>query len=703
MKKKKLMLFALLTVLLGGFLSCIELGGLDDDDGDNGDDGGDGSSIVDGGGSFGDLQIETNQWKKSHSDDINYYGISINEENTLFAVDDNILFASLGNVELSNDLEIPEDIEDYHTQLTVEQGQSYIIQYKPGNGYMYAAIHISKLTATTVEVNFATNYIGENSDEIALNYASNEIGQKIGDQVTVGFDRVIAYEVSNIPLGLSLHCDLKSFTLTREETSYQEEAFSETIYLQSGHRKTSWELILKANAFLYPDRLTDVHAGQEQPYTIPISSNTSWTASCEADWCTLTQDSGNGESDLMYELTTNRTGEPRKTTIWFTSDELDEPVAMHITQKTWFSEGEGTETDPFLIKTVAELLTVNDASGFFLLAEDLDVSECIHDNVWWPIALGAGHFDGGNHTISGLWWNAPDRSQIGFFSVAENAAISNLHLQLASQGITSGDFTGGLVGYTTTRLTLTNCSLTGKITGGDFTGGLVGGAPRQFINLIDCTVNATIQGKNCVGGLAGIACGKIEGCSFDGRIKASGENAGGILGATADMQGYSHNTDMIECATTGIIESASVAGGLIGLCNAFALIVEVENSYSQAHLVVSGTGDKFYLGGLVGLRSGTCFIYTSYFAGEMTCLAGTDATITKAGIICKGRGMDLGDCVFDKDLSGAEYCTGENVEGALSTSAMKTRSTYSDRWDFDKVWSMTAGNYPTLQRIANKQ
>jgi|GEM_PF-6452066 len=150
-----------------------------------------------------------------------------------------------------------------------------------------------------------------------------------------------------------------------------------------------------------------------------------------------------------------------------------------------FNGGSGIAEDPWMIATPEQLDNVRNYLGsehqddYFRLENDIDLSGYPSPDGmgWLPIGGKAdeeqftGHFDGGNHTITGLSINRPDTEYVGLFAVTgEGAVLSNVGLESVS--IIGGMFTGGLVGAAVGSVD--HSYTTGSVQGGDFVGGLIG-------------------------------------------------------------------------------------------------------------------------------------------------------------------------------------------------------------------------------------
>lgn len=97
---------------------------------------------------------------------------------------------------------------------------------------------------------------------------------------------------------------------------------------------------------------------------------------------------------------------------------------------------------------------------------------------------------------------------------------------------------GGIVGSTKTSATIQACAFKGNITAGEEIGGIVAELNGNAGKISNCHVNATIKGKNTIGGIAATS-GRalIENCHVQGSIEATeaprwggGPCVGGIVG-----------------------------------------------------------------------------------------------------------------------------------------------------------------------------
>lgn len=222
-----------------------------------------------------------------------------------------------------------------------------------------------------------------------------------------------------------------------------------------------------------------------------------------------------GLADMLGEGWTTRLGRPM------------------LTDNMEIKGGGATSANPYIISTLAHLETLrdyvnagNDCTGeHFLLTADLDLSAKYGQGTqsWTPVGASddspfQGAFDGGGHTVIGLYIDGSDSGYAGLFGFS-SGAIRNLGVDGAARGhraaggvvgwndggtvqncynlgAVTGDggsaYAGGVAGYNSG--TVQNCYNTGAVTGGAYTGGITGydsGTVQNCYYLIDCVKSGT--------------------------------------------------------------------------------------------------------------------------------------------------------------------------------------------------------------------
>lgn len=201
-----------------------------------------------------------------------------------------------------------------------------------------------------------------------------------------------------------------------------------------------------------------------------------------------------------------------------------------------FEAGNGTETDPYIIATAAQLDEVrNFPSACFELSKDIDLSSYLNSNSsgWTPIEDFTGKFDGKKHTIKGLWISLSSISNVGLFANIQGssdnkmASVSNLFVNISKKGITGGSLVGGICGSLSYG-NIENCMVTGDISGYRYVGGIVGSCSGNYYNssiISQCASSGNIIATDgYVGGILGFKYGScsIENCYSIANVKAEG-------------------------------------------------------------------------------------------------------------------------------------------------------------------------------------
>lgn len=178
-----------------------------------------------------------------------------------------------------------------------------------------------------------------------------------------------------------------------------------------------------------------------------------------------------------------------------------------------FAAGNGTETDPYIITTAAQLDEVrNFRNACFELGNDIDLSSYLKSNTsgWKPIENFSGKFDGKKHTIKGLWISLGSFDIVGLFAKVqgsgdERASVSNLFVEIGTKGVTGRDYVGGICGLLSYNGKIENCMVIGDIFGDLYVGGIVGGGyyNDNYSIISQCASSGNIIANDYVGGILG--------------------------------------------------------------------------------------------------------------------------------------------------------------------------------------------------------
>lgn len=239
-------------------------------------------------------------------------------------------------------------------------------------------------------------------------------------------------------------------------------------------------------------------------------------------------------------------------------------------------DGEGTESEPYIITNVSALQAINeDRSAHYVLGNDIDASEtATWDGGKGFLPIGedgssfSGTVDGQGYTISNLTINRPSSDNVGLFGHASDTELSNIRLEQVE--IHGDGRVGGLVGWLDQNsegtTSVRNVSVEGEIIGGGtYVAGLVGqgfGGRGHGPTLDNENVFiGNITGENQVGGLVGRTSHdtKVGTGYVQGEITATNGAAGGIVGHS------SGNPSIIEDVYAAVEVTADDAGAIVGV------------------------------------------------------------------------------------------------------------------------------------------
>lgn len=340
--------------------------------------------------------------------------------------------------------------------------------------------------------------------------------------------------------------------VVRYKGYYDSQAIYARLYVVSEIAGTSGGIIgytIKCQApFVFAPKFTEssleFDADENLTKELTFVNPTNVTVKSYPDWCKVQATS----KGFNVTATPNYINTERSGIIEFENSEGSTSVSVKQkkSDNPKFEAGNGTETDPYIIATAAQLDEVrNFPSACFELSKDIDLSSYLNSNSsgWTPIQDFTGKFDGKKHTIKGLWISLSSISNVGLFaniqgySNDERASVSNLFVNVSKKGITGRSSVGGICG----RLSygnIENCMVTGDIIGGEYVGGIVGWN-NDNSSISQCASSGNIIATyGEVGGILGYRYGScsIENCYSIANVKVEGE---GSYNYTAYGIGYS--------------------------------------------------------------------------------------------------------------------------------------------------------------------
>lgn len=283
--------------------------------------------------------------------------------------------------------------------------------------------------------------------------------------------------------------------------------------------------------------------------------------------------------DIMVKVTDDPNYEDAESTEGASVSTMEAPT------DSWVDEGnyniswyEGHEDED-----VYTLKTAEDLAGFSYLAQDhyfdgktiiLEADVDMRGHEWNPIARGMryprfyGTFDGGNHKITGVYFNKKGSNYAGLFAGCGSTSVIK-NVLLDHSYISGSYYVGGIVGLMD-RGRVDNCvnyaRVIGTSTNSDdaSTGGIIGYSA-------DDAKNRTVA-VNCVN---------------YGTVQASGNHTGGIVG-------YLYSGEVRNNANYGRVSGASCVGGIVG--EAYRATAKTYNNFTVG--TIRGTGN--FVGATVG-------------------------------------------------------------------------------------------------------
>ena len=290
----------------------------------------------------------------------------------------------------------------------------------------------------------------------------------------------------------------------------------------------------------------------------------------------------------------------------------------------WGLAGTGTEADPYLVSTAADFkaMAANcnaDHKGtgeYFKMTNDIDFGGTA-DSAQLPaigkdgnaqiakIAYGFdGTFDGGGHTVSGIYHTESDNNAKGkynglFGCIDKNGVVKNIIFS-ENNHITGYNYVGSIASLN--MGTIENCTNNADITATNFAaGGICGFMVNGNGTVRDCHNHGNIKAMTYASGICGGSqSGQsittysylIEGCTNSGNLSTSnGLGSAGIAGSYSGAIKNCTNSGNAD-DTKGTAKSKQYTAGIVS-CASFAVDIEgCTNSGS-----VSGVKN---VGGIVG-------------------------------------------------------------------------------------------------------
>lgn len=390
----------------------------------------------------------------------------------------------------------------------------------------------------TIKINSAYNFEGSSCSFVSLGKMKG-----LGNVTAIPQDGWNSYVAVNPGEGYVVR-RINYYNYSDEQYSYAR------LYVVSAIAGTSGGVIgytIKCQApFVFAPKFTEssLEFGADEDLTKELTfvNPTNVTVKSCPDWCKVQATS----KGFNVTATPNFINAERNGIIEFENAEGSTSVSVKQkkSDNPKFEAGNGTETEPYIIATAAQLDEVrNFPSACFELSKDIDLSSYLNPNSsgWTPIENFTGIFDGKKHTIKGLWISLSSISNVGLFaniqgsSDNKRASVSNLFVNISKKGITGGNRVGGICGNLSYG-NIENCMVTGDISGYQYVGGIVGRNNDNYYSssiISQCASSGNITAtKGYVGGILGYYYGScsIKNCYSIANVKTEGSYSSSVYG-----------------------------------------------------------------------------------------------------------------------------------------------------------------------------
>ena len=449
--------------------------------------------------------------------------------------------------------------------------------------------HAVTLAAKTYDVNFIVDPVGA---DFTLTQGEGEDAKTVAPKTAKDKDGKIVYALTKGVYHYAASC-----------FGYADASGDVTVAKSTGLADTTVELTAKTGS-----KLTFTNIPADAAVTVTHAAGGEQTGAREGETYTFT---------LVPETYSYRIQRKGYKSIRGT-------VTMDGTEKIIVAEsfsGSGTETDPYLIESGAELAYLskvcaeggNTSGLYYELTADIDLA----NNVFTPIGPSStnqfkGIFNGAGNTISNLKIDRTE-SLSGLFGRVNGATIQNLTIDHATITSTSGNV-GALVGAAYGTCTITNCVVkNSSVTGGsNLTGGLIGYSGTAVSKC--AVIDTTVSGTEYVGGLIAQVGKAVTECyTLHVTVTATGDYAGGLIGG-------GNASDIANCFVRGgSVTGDGYVGGVIGDGGSYSK-AKIKTTYAVAD-VTAGTGE---FGPLAGGSYVTITTASSFYCSD-SALTGKDS------------------------------------------------------------------------------
>jgi uncharacterized repeat protein (TIGR01451 family) len=443
-----------------------------------------------------------------------------------------------------------------------------------------------------------------------------------------------------------------------------------------------------ANASLIPSETIILQSALDGEYAVNITSNVSWTASCDADWVHLYPASGFGDGELTVVADENASTSARTATITITGGGVSETITVQQAGYTGYGSNgkflapiEAPDPNAIKIYTAEDLDNVrNNMAGSYVLMNDIDLAD-FNGGQWVPIGGNpvqfTGTFDGQGNVIRNLTITGDAYKDVGLFGYTSDATIKNVGLEddyIDVYSSSSDLNVGGICG--TSYSSISNCYNTGDISSSSsfssYAGGICGYGSSSISNCYNTgdisSSSSPYPSSSYAGGICGSRSSSISNCYNTGNISSSSSSsssyAGGICGSSSSSISNCYNTGDISSSSSLSPTLSSYAGGICGSCHSFSSSRPISN----------------------------CAVLSKRIYAEAPNLADAHSYLISYG---GNKNKNLAIDAIQGNIS-----VNDDSDGRITLAEAKEQTTYENLgWDFGNVWQMVPGyDYPQFRR-----
>lgn len=204
------------------------------------------------------------------------------------------------------------------------------------------------------------------------------------------------------------------------------------------------------------------------------------------------------------------------------------------------------------------------------------------------------------------------------------------------------------------------------------------------------TVDGTVTGSRCVGGIAGTSNGTITQCQNKATITAT-KNGSGNYSQAGGIVGYAENATITSCANVGNVNAAPNDGRRCGGVAGYAKTSVIENCYNQGQVSSCRTSSRAAVGGIAGYIDSNASVINCYNSGEISCVAASQV----AKLVGWNAGSTIENCYYLGDKAG-EGANGYNYMDPTQPKTADEMKSPAFAAQLGEAFMAKAGDYPAL-------